>query len=267
MPALILAAGLGTRLRPWTNKIPKPLIPVAGIEPLFFAITKIREAGIKRIFINCHHLPDQIETAVDGFRKVFSDLDLEISYEPQVLGTGGAILKLMAEDKIDSGLLVLNGDTLNHFDLSRLIARSSFAMSLDSGFLLRYKPVFLDATRSWQPAQQPGFNTAAHFLGAHFLSDAHVRILQAQNVAPHEVDLFQGIYQPLWERGEKIVGEEYKLASDEFWVDLNKKEFFTEARALVLSNFSALWTKLLAQRRPDLPPAAASEVWPFPGET
>lgn len=116
MKAIILAAGLGTRLSPITNKIPKPLFPVAGtpvIERLIFAL---EQAGCREIVVNTHHLADKI-------KKFLSGLDLEIPittiYEPEILGTGGAI-KNLQKQFCDEPFLVVNADIVSNIDFGRV---------------------------------------------------------------------------------------------------------------------------------------------------
>lgn len=114
--AMILAAGLGTRLRPLTDTMPKALVPVGGKPLLEHVILKLKAAGYGRIVVNIHHLGQQIIdylTLHDHF-----GLDIRISDErDQLLETGGAIRK--ARPLIDTGepLLVHNVDILSDADL------------------------------------------------------------------------------------------------------------------------------------------------------
>ncbi len=118
MKAMILAAGLGTRLRPLTNHTPKPLLPVGGIPLIEWNVLLLRRAGIRDVIINLHHLGNMIETTLgDGSRW---DMCLTYSHEPQILGTGGA---LKAAEWFFEGqpFLVMNGDTLVNVDVNALI--------------------------------------------------------------------------------------------------------------------------------------------------
>jgi len=90
--AMILAAGLGTRLRPLTDTMPKALVPVGGKPLLSHVIERLQAAGYERLVINVHHMADQIER----FLRVHQNfgLDIAISDErEQLLDTGGAIKK------------------------------------------------------------------------------------------------------------------------------------------------------------------------------
>ena len=107
MKAVLLAAGLGTRLRPWTNMLPKVMIPVGGKPPLERHLKRLQDAGIEEVFINLHHLPDKISGHFgDGKRW---GLRIHYSYEPKLLGTAGAVKNL--ERKLSDGpFLVIYGD-------------------------------------------------------------------------------------------------------------------------------------------------------------
>src|SRR5438552_8545786 len=119
MKAMVLAAGLGTRLRPLTDTLPKPLLPVAGRPLLEWNLLILKRHGITEVIINLHHLGEQIVRALrDGARL---GLRLAYSHEPTLQGTGGGIKQATPFLK-DGPFLVLNGDTLSDCDLTALIA-------------------------------------------------------------------------------------------------------------------------------------------------
>src|SRR5580704_19048937 len=92
MKALVLSAGYGERLRPLTDKTPKPLLETGGRPLIHYPLLMLRHAGIVDVAINVHHLASQIEQALgDG-----KSLGLRITYspEPTLLGTGGPLLAL-----------------------------------------------------------------------------------------------------------------------------------------------------------------------------
>jgi NDP-sugar pyrophosphorylase family protein len=117
MRAMILAAGLGTRLRPLTNTIPKPLLPVGGTPLIVWNLLLLRRHGIRDVIVNLHHLGHAIEKELgDG-----STWGMRISYsqEPTILGTGGG-LKQAEEFFAGEPFLVMNGDTLCELDVGAL---------------------------------------------------------------------------------------------------------------------------------------------------
>jgi MurNAc alpha-1-phosphate uridylyltransferase len=106
--AMVLAAGLGTRMRPLTNTMPKPLVAVAGKPLLDHVLDKLADAGVAKAVINVHYLPDQIINHVahrTSPQPVISDERNEI------LGTGGAVVRALSELG-DAPFFHLNADTL-----------------------------------------------------------------------------------------------------------------------------------------------------------
>jgi len=117
MKAMILAAGLGTRLRPLTNTIPKPLLPIAGTPLIVWNLLLLKRHGFHDVVINLHHLGPMIEQAVGNGSKY--GLRIYYSHEPVILGTGGGIKQAEPEFSGEP-VLVLNGDTLFDLDLGAL---------------------------------------------------------------------------------------------------------------------------------------------------
>ncbi len=101
----MLAAGLGTRLRPLTLGRPKPLIPVAGIPFICYSLALLREAGVDRIVCNLHYRPGDI---MDFFRRNGDfGLRVDFSMEENILGTGGGNKALRARSS-PGGPFLLN---------------------------------------------------------------------------------------------------------------------------------------------------------------
>jgi MurNAc alpha-1-phosphate uridylyltransferase len=105
--AVILSAGLGTRMRPLTLTTPKPLLRLEGRPILHHAINRLHQAGVRHIIVNAHHLPEQIFAAVEGFEGV------TVRFEPELLDTGGALAAMLAEHLLPATapFFVINGDT------------------------------------------------------------------------------------------------------------------------------------------------------------
>jgi NDP-sugar pyrophosphorylase family protein len=148
-PALVLTAGLGTRLRPLTLVRAKPAVPIAG-EPLVRHIIRwLRGAGISDLVLNLHHLPETIASVVGDGR----DLDVGVRYsweQPVVLGSAGGPRRALP--LLGGGtFLIVNGDTLTDVDLPRLIAAHEASDALVTFALVpndqpqKYGGVVLDA--------------------------------------------------------------------------------------------------------------------------
>ncbi|HEV8238458.1 MAG TPA: NDP-sugar synthase [Thermoanaerobaculia bacterium] len=118
--ALVLAAGYGTRLRPLTDELPKPLLPVLGRPLLLRTLDAIAAAGCEAVAINLHHLADAIPAVVgeehSGMRVVYSR-------EEPILGTSGAFVPLREFFAECTTALLVNGDSYCEWPLGELLAR------------------------------------------------------------------------------------------------------------------------------------------------
>ena len=112
---MIFAAGLGTRLKPLTDTMPKALVRVAGEPLLKHVIMRLKAAGYSRIIVNVHHFASQI---VDYLRQQDNfDLDIRVSDETEtLLETGGGIKKAIPLFSDDYPVLIHNVDVLDNVD-------------------------------------------------------------------------------------------------------------------------------------------------------
>lgn len=120
MKAMILAAGLGTRLRPWTLTHPKALVPVKGIPMLERVILRLCDSGFSRIVVNIHHFGEQITEFLSA-RQFPAKISISDERD-RLLDTGGGILhaeRFLTED--DEPFLVHNVDILSNADLGGLM--------------------------------------------------------------------------------------------------------------------------------------------------
>jgi len=117
--AVILAGGLGTRLRPLTRTVPKPMVPVAGVPYLEYQLRLLAGQEIRDIVILAGYLGDQIQHHFgDGSRL---GIRIKYSFEPELLGTGGALRK--AEALLEDAFLVLFGDSYLQIDYKDVFKR------------------------------------------------------------------------------------------------------------------------------------------------
>lgn len=135
--AMIFAAGLGTRLKPLTDTMPKALVRVGGQPLLWHVIMKLKAAGFERIVVNVHHFAQQI---VDYLKENDNfGLDIRISDESDgLLETGGGIKKALPLFDQESPVLIHNVDILSNVDLNFLygLAASTAAVDADIDALL-----------------------------------------------------------------------------------------------------------------------------------
>lgn len=115
---MVLAAGLGTRLRPLTESLPKPLVPIGDRSVLAHIAERLHQAGVTRLVANTHHRAEAFHgAALEGF-----PLSCELVHEPAILGTAGGVANARAA--LGQGdILVWNGDILADLDLVELVRR------------------------------------------------------------------------------------------------------------------------------------------------
>ncbi len=130
---MIVAAGLGTRLRPLTELRPKPIVPVRGIPLIGYTLALLARHGVTEAVINAHHLPDLL---IEATRQVCPEgLDVRFSIENELLDTGGAIRQVADFLRESDPSLIVGGDMLLDADLTHLVAghqenRAAFTMLL-----------------------------------------------------------------------------------------------------------------------------------------
>ena len=118
MKALVLSGGKGERLRPLTEKIPKPLLEVGGRPLIHYPLLMLKRAGITEVAINVHHLAGKIESAL-GTGKTLG-IDITYAPEPTLLGTGGPLIALRGYFG-NAAFWVLNADSIMDLDLNAML--------------------------------------------------------------------------------------------------------------------------------------------------
>ena len=117
-PVLLMAGGFGKRLRPLTDKLPKPMLPVNGKPVLENLIRNLKRQGFKKFYISTHYLSEIIEQYFECGKKW--DVEISYLYEETPLGTAGA-LSLLPSDLPDIPTLVINSDVLTDLNFSDLL--------------------------------------------------------------------------------------------------------------------------------------------------
>ncbi len=232
MKAMILAAGLGTRLRPLTNDRPKALVEVAGRTLLEITLARLRAFGIREVIVNVHHFADKMLEYLETHRNF--GMRIEVSREEILLDTGGG-LKQAAWFFLESGVdvrkpfLLHNVDVLSTIDLARMAefhAERGALATLAVQNRRTSRPLLFDeralfqgrAAESAQPAV--GCESLA-FSGVHVLSPRIFAELN-ENGAFSIIDA----YARLAAKGETILG--YR-ANDAYWRDLGRPENILQA--------------------------------------
>ena len=237
MKAMVLAAGLGTRLRPLTNDRPKALVEVAGHTMLEITLAHLREFGIQDVIINVHHFADK----VSDYLKTANNfgMHIEFSREEILLDTGGGLKQaawfLSDNGRSDEPFILHNVDIISTIDLQQMIqahiaSKAVATLAVQKRTTSRYllfdehdnlcgrRTISEQKTEMARPAQQ---TSEVAFTGIHIISSRIFPLLTEDGV-------FSIIpaYLRLAGQGEKIMA----FNADQFyWRDLGKPENIKQA--------------------------------------
>ncbi len=211
MRAMILCAGLGTRLRPVTAVWPKPAIPLLGQPLLRYALATLHRAGIREVGINTHHLP-QVMCRVAGAETSRFGMTLTVADEPgEIQGTGGGIRGLKAFLAGDE-FVVMNGDVLFGLELAPVLAAHRASGAAATMVLLpmpaaeKYNPVEVTPEGSVRRIAGLGPGAAGtvpwHFSGVHVMTPAVFDFMSASGVE----DINRDVYIRMIQAGLKVFG-------------------------------------------------------------
>ena len=234
MRAMILAAGLGTRLRPLTDHRPKALVEIDGRTLLEITLRRLRSVGISEVIVNAHHFADAI---ADYLGLHDFGMRVELSREQELLDTGGGLKKaawFFLEQGTDEPFLVHNVDVLSSINLPRLLEfhrercplatlavqgrEGSRQLLFDDGLQLYGRTTGAGDAEIARPAT--GTQTLA-FCGIHVIS-RHIFELMSEQGAFSIVDL----YLRLAKQGERILAFR---ADESYWRDLGTPEKLRDA--------------------------------------
>ncbi len=135
MQAMVLAAGLGTRLGPVSSHIPKPLFPVLNVPNLLRVLVRLRDAGCQKVIVNAYHLAPLIQNAVAAWA---CGMPVTVLVERELLGTGGGIRNALSCFDPNEPILLVNGDVVTDMDLGELVRRH-FASGADATMALHQR--------------------------------------------------------------------------------------------------------------------------------
>ena len=225
MQALILAGGEGTRLRPLTSTVPKPVVPLVDRPFIAFMLDWLRTHGVEDIVISCGHM-------ASGVRNVLGDgsafgVQLRYVEEPTPLGTGGALK--YAESLLDDRFFMLNGDVLTDLDLSAQLAQHERTGATATLALTpvedptNYGLVRTDGDGAvTEFVEKPSYDqidTRNISAGAYVLERSVLDLLEADQPASIERDVFP-----------QLVGSGlYGCVSENYWLDIGTPERYLEA--------------------------------------
>ena len=134
MKAVILAGGLGKRLRPFTQVVPKPLLPIGESSVLETQILSLKQYGVTEIIIATNFLSDYIQAFLEGKKNY--GINIKISEEKNPLGTCGPVT--LVKNELDTPFLLMNGDILTTIDYTKFY---DYALGLDADLIVGTKEI------------------------------------------------------------------------------------------------------------------------------
>ncbi len=237
MRAMILAAGLGTRLRPLTDTRPKALVQLNGRTLLEITLTRLKAFGIRDVIVNVHHFADMVVEYLKA-NKDFG-LRIEISREDVLLDTGGGLKKaswfFLEGNRSDEPFLLHNVDVVSSIDFGRMVqfhkqnqALATLAVQdrQTSRYLLFDDKLQLCGRRKSREGEPELVRNAANtqplaFSGIHVISPRLLKLMTEEGVFS-----IIDVYLRLVGAGEKILAFR---ADEYYWRDLGKPEDLTKA--------------------------------------
>jgi len=208
---MIVAAGLGTRLRPLTQLRAKPALPLAGLPLIAYPLALLAAVGVRETVINLHHLPDSLRLAATRWRP--PGMTLHFSKESELLHTGGAIRRVADFLRGSDPCIVLGGDMLVDLDLAGMLERHRKEMRAASLVLRRdprsatFGSIGVDGEgqlrRVGQRFDQGGEQDQGVYTWVNLFSPRALEQLPERRIFNHLDDWLA----PLAERGERVIGE------------------------------------------------------------
>jgi len=238
MKAMVLAAGLGTRLRPITDSRPKALVEVSGRTLLEIALVRLRDFGVTEVIVNVHHFADMV---VDFLKsKNNFGMRIEISREEVLLDTGGGLKKaawffLDDPKRLDEAFILHNVDVLSAIDLRRMVnahveKQALATLAVKARETSRYL-LFDEQDRLCGRQSKPDMKSelvrpaektqALAFSGIHVISPRLLPMIREDGVFS-----IINTYLDLAARGEKILAFH---ADPYYWRDLGRPEHLAQA--------------------------------------
>lgn len=231
MKAVILAGGLGTRLKPFTEIIPKPLLPIGEKSVLEIQIERLKKYGFNEIFLATNYKSDYIENFFgDGSRY---GIKLEISKEEKPLGTAGPLLLL--KEKLTEPFIVMNGDILSLIDFSDLY---QFALNQNSQLTITIKKeitpfafgnIFFEGDRVTGIQEKPD-------IVMYILAGIYVMKPGIFDFFPEHLEYFgmDKLIMNMLNHGKIVTKYELK----EYWLDIGQLNDFEKAQEVYKKHFN-----------------------------
>ena len=231
MKAVILAGGLGSRLKPFTETIPKPLLPIGEKAILEIQIERLKKYGFDEIFLCTNYKSDYIKNFFgDGSRY---GIKLTISKEDKPLGTAGPLT--LIKDKLDEPFIVMNGDILSLVDFSKFY---DFAVKKNTTLTIAIKKeitpyafgnIFFNGDYVTDIQEKPDIIT-------YILAGIYVMKPEIFNFIPdNEYFGMDSLIKKLLEKKNPVV--KYELS--EYWLDIGRINDYEQAQSIYEKHFNS----------------------------
>lgn len=230
MHAMILAAGLGTRLRPYSDRCPKPLFPVLGKPLIIHLLEQLRISGCKSITINSHYLVEQFSELLAA------ENDVKLQVEEDILGTGGGLRKALSYFGREP-LLVINGDIVHSLDLTEIYNLhlvSSSPVSMVVHDRSRFNNLLISPA-GLVAGLRVGKGQVSQDSGDRLLAFAGIHVIDPQVLQDIPAEGFYDIidlYKNMVAAGAEINAIE---VSDHFWADIGTPEDYLDLHGRLLN--------------------------------
>lgn len=229
MKGFILAAGFGTRLRPITYTLPKPMVPLLNRPLIAWAVESFLEAGVNDLIVNLHHLPEVLEDYLT--RTYAGRVTFTFSREEEILGTGGGVRRVRPQLENESEFFLVNGDTIQfpRWDELRNAREEHDALA---ALTLRHPPAGDRFTAVYfDDGRVTGFSSGSGapmmFAGSHVISRRIFDVLPDTEFS----GIVEHAYQPALTAGtERIAG----VVDDGLWFDIGTPQRYRAATIALL---------------------------------
>lgn len=226
-PVFIMAGGFGTRLRPLTDKCPKPMLPIGGKPLLETIILSLKEQGFYKFYISTHYLPEIIQNHFGNGEKF--DIQIQYVHEDEPLGTGGA-LSLLPRQEVDLPFVVINGDVLTNMNFTKLLDfhKSHQAIATmcvrEFQYQIPYGVVNSEQNNIQSMTEKPSYyfdiNTGIYVISPELLEQVEAQFIGMPTILEQQIN-----------KSQKVVS--YPL--HEYWLDIGQIEDYNRAQRDIIN--------------------------------
>lgn len=226
-PVFIMAGGFGTRLRPLTDKCPKPMLPVGGKPLLETIVLSLKEQGFYKFYISTHYLPEIIREHFGNGEKF--DVQIQYVHENDPLGTGGA-LSLLPKEEIKLPFVVINGDVLTNMNFGKLLDFHEKNQSIatmcvrEFQYQIPYGVVNSEDNVIQSMTEKPSYffdiNTGIYVISPELLTQVNAEFIGMPTILEQQIALQQKIMS-------------YSL--HEYWLDIGQMEDYNRAQRDIIN--------------------------------